>query len=177
MDAVDDEGNVQTYFGVIEEIWELDYVPLKVLLFKCQWVKNTGGGVTTDNFGMTIVDLNKIGYKDEPFVLANDVTQVFYVKDMSSKPPIKKGGDKSIDNEPKRHIVLPGKRKLVGVEDKTDISEDYDQFNDHPPFLVKVDLSILLAQEDALYLRHDHKQGMFVKRKVINIPLDDDDVL
>ena len=25
MDAVDDEGNVQTYFGVIEEIWELNY--------------------------------------------------------------------------------------------------------------------------------------------------------
>ena len=66
---------------------------------------------------MTIVDLNKIGYKDEPFVLANDVTQVFYVKDMSSKPAIiKKGDDKGVvNNEPKRHIVLPGKRKIVGV--------------------------------------------------------------
>src|SRR6185437_1984226 len=28
----------------------------------------------------TIVDFKKIGYKDEPFVLAKDVTQVFYVK-------------------------------------------------------------------------------------------------
>jgi hypothetical protein len=37
-----------------------------------------------DTYGMAIVDLNKIGYKDEPFVLANDVTKVFYVKDMSS---------------------------------------------------------------------------------------------
>jgi hypothetical protein len=36
----------------------------------------------TDKYGMTVVDLNKIGFKDEPFVLANDVTQVFYVKDM-----------------------------------------------------------------------------------------------
>jgi hypothetical protein len=35
---------------------------------------------------MTIVDLKKIGYKDEPFILAKDVTQVFYVKDMSGKP-------------------------------------------------------------------------------------------
>ena len=35
---------------------------------------------------MTIVDFKKIGYKDEPFVLAKDVTQVFYVKDMASKP-------------------------------------------------------------------------------------------
>ena len=38
---------------------------------------------------MTTVDLEELGYRDEPFVLAKDVTQVFYVHDMSSKP--KKG--------------------------------------------------------------------------------------
>ena len=38
---------------------------------------------------MTIVDLNNLWYRDEPFVLAQDVAQVFYIKDMSSKP--KKG--------------------------------------------------------------------------------------
>jgi hypothetical protein len=66
----------------------------------------------TNKYGMTIADLNKIRYKYEPFVLANDVTQVFYVKDMSIIPQIKKVVDKKInDNEPKRHIVLPGKKK------------------------------------------------------------------
>jgi hypothetical protein len=35
---------------------------------------------------MTIVDLTKIGFIDEPFVLAKNVHQVFYVKDMTSKP-------------------------------------------------------------------------------------------
>jgi hypothetical protein len=35
---------------------------------------------------MTTVDLNNLGYKDEPSILANDVAQDFYVKDMSSKP-------------------------------------------------------------------------------------------
>ena len=35
---------------------------------------------------MTIVDLNNLGYRGEPFVLAKDVNQVFYVKDMSTKP-------------------------------------------------------------------------------------------
>ena len=59
---------------------------MKIPLFKCQWVKVTEGGVTVDNeYGMTIVDLSNIGYKDEPFVLAKDVNQVFYVKDMSTK--------------------------------------------------------------------------------------------
>jgi hypothetical protein len=33
-------------------------------------VKLTGGGVTKDQHGMTIVDLNNLGYRDEPFVLA-----------------------------------------------------------------------------------------------------------
>jgi hypothetical protein len=62
---------------------------------------------------------------------------------MSSILQIKKADDKKItDNEPKRHIVLPGKWKIVGVEDKTDISKDYDKFDDIPPFSVNVDPSI-----------------------------------
>ena len=36
-------------------------------------VKLSGGGVTKDEYGMTIVDLNNLGYRDEPFVLAQDV--------------------------------------------------------------------------------------------------------
>ena len=49
-------------------------------------MKVTGGGVTVDHqYGMTSVDLNNLGYRDEPFVLAKDVNQVFYVKDMSTK--------------------------------------------------------------------------------------------
>jgi hypothetical protein len=55
-------------------------------------------GVTKDQYGMPIVDLNNLGYRDEPFVRAQDVAQVFYVKDMSSKP--KKGINKQTD-EPK----------------------------------------------------------------------------
>ena len=90
-------------------------------------------GVTKDQYGMTIVDLNNLGYRDEPFVLAQEVAQVFYVKDMPSKP--KKGVNKQTD-EPKRHIVLSGKRNIVGLEDKTDLSEDYNNFVDIPPFAV-----------------------------------------
>ena len=63
------------------------------------------------------MDLNNLGYIDEPFVPANDVAQVFYVKDMSTKP--RKRKDKEADtsyDEPKRHIVLSGKRDIMGVE-------------------------------------------------------------
>nr|CAH65845.1 OSIGBa0147B06.4 [Oryza sativa] len=80
VDAMGHDGTTGTYYGAIEDIWELDYGPLKVPLFRCQWVRLTGGGVMIDDSGMTMVDLSKVGYSDEPFVLANDVTQVFYVK-------------------------------------------------------------------------------------------------
>ena len=96
---------------------------------------------------------------------------------MWSKP--KKKSDKTPEadktgNEPKRHIVLPGKRKVVGVEDISDNSEDYDQIDDLPPFSVDIDPSILLSKEDTPYLRRDHTQGTFVKKKIINVPVDND---
>ena len=136
-------------------------------LFCCQWEKLSRGVVTKDQFGMTIVDLNNLGYRDEPFVLAQDVAQVFYVKDMSSKP--KKGMNKQTD-EPKQHIVFSGKRNIVGVEDKTNLSEDYNNFVDIPPFAVNADPCILLANENTPYLRRDHNQGIFVKRKSVTVP-------
>ncbi|MFS9531554.1 hypothetical protein Q6247_25620, partial [Klebsiella pneumoniae] len=54
-------------------------------------------------------------------ILANDVHQVFCVKDMSSKHK-KNLEDKEKPWEPKCHIVPPGKRKIMGVENKTDQS-------------------------------------------------------
>ena len=51
-------------------------------------------------------------------------------------------------DEPKRHVVLSGKRNIVGVEDKTGMSEDYDKFHKIPPFAVKIDRSLLLINED-----------------------------
>jgi hypothetical protein len=90
---------------------------------------------------------------------------------MSNKP--KKGINKQTD-EPKRHIVLSGKENTVGVEDKTDLSEHYNKFLEIPPFTVNVDPCILLANKDAPYLRRDHNQGTYMKRKIITVPVDAD---
>ena len=73
-------------------------------------------------------------------------------------------------DEPKRHIVLAGKRKIVGVDDVTD-EEEYTKVEDMTPFTVEVDTSILLAEEEAPYARHDHNKGTIVKRTIVNIPL------
>ena len=46
IDAIGNDGNKDSYFGVIEEIWELEYGPLMILLFRCQWVNQVGDSVT-----------------------------------------------------------------------------------------------------------------------------------
>src|SRR5680860_699078 len=78
-------------YGYIEQIWELDYGPsFKVPLFKCKWFNLTGGVHVDPKYGITTVDLKNLGYDTEPFVLASEVAQVFYVKDMSSRPKKRK---------------------------------------------------------------------------------------
>ena len=62
IDATDSSGQTNSYFGYIEEIWELDYGPLKIPVFRCQWVKLTEKGVDIDEYGMTTVDLKELGY-------------------------------------------------------------------------------------------------------------------
>ena len=66
---------------------------------------------------------------------------MFYVKDMSTKPKRGKTNNDLI-NEPKRHIVLSGKRNIIRIEDKLDISEDYKKDDRIPPFTVSKDPSI-----------------------------------
>ena len=126
----------------------------------------TPGGVTEDpRYGMTTVDLNNLAYADKPFVLGNDVAQVFYVKDMSTKPRKRKDKEENASyDEPKRHIVLSGKRDIVGVEGKTDMSEDYEKFHEIPPFKIKGHPSTLLNDEDYPWLRRN-KQMTQAKKK------------
>ena len=58
----------------------------------------------------------------------------------------------------------------MGVDDVTD-EEEYNKVEDMTPLIVEVDTSILLAEEEALYVRHDHNEGTIVKRTIVNIPL------
>ena len=67
-----------------------------------------------DGYGLTIVDLNNVGYKDDPWVFASQVTQVLYVAD-----PAKKG----------KHVIVSGKQDIIGVDGINDV-EDYYQYNE-----------------------------------------------
>nr|GEW66315.1 putative reverse transcriptase domain-containing protein [Tanacetum cinerariifolium] len=69
------------YYGILQEIWVLDYRFKQILLLKCDWVNHKPGGVKYNpNPGYTLVDLNSLGHRDDPFILASQARQVFYVK-------------------------------------------------------------------------------------------------
>jgi hypothetical protein len=91
---------------------------LQIPIFKCQWVKHPQG-VEIDDYGFTIVDLTNVGHKDEPWVLAITVAQVFYILDPKDE---------------KKYIVVLGKQRVVGVNDVED-KEEYNQCDEVPFFV------------------------------------------
>ena len=73
-----------TYYGVITSIWELDYNYLRVPIFHCKWV-DMNIGTKVDDLGYTLVNLNRLGFLDDPFILAKHVKQVCYIDDPLDK--------------------------------------------------------------------------------------------
>ncbi|KAH0976273.1 hypothetical protein GBA52_025992 [Prunus armeniaca] len=60
------------------EIWDLDYQKFRIPILRCDWIDNTSG-LVVDEFGFSLVDLSKIGHRNDQFVMASQVKQVFYV--------------------------------------------------------------------------------------------------
>ncbi|CAH9085942.1 unnamed protein product [Cuscuta europaea] len=73
-----------SYYGKIEDIWELNYTARSFAIFKCQWV-DIRRGVQCDDTGVTLVDFNRSGHRGDPFIHASQAEQVFYVKDPSNE--------------------------------------------------------------------------------------------
>nr|XP_015616109.1 uncharacterized protein LOC107279330 [Oryza sativa Japonica Group] len=76
VEAIDTSGEKRSYYGTIQEIWELDYgLNIQIPVLHCEWVKDTTG-VSVDDYGLTIVDHSKTGHKDDPWVLAERMAQI-----------------------------------------------------------------------------------------------------
>jgi hypothetical protein len=106
--------------------------------------------VNIDNYGITLVDLKILGHKDDPWVLANRVAQVFYV----------------LDPETEKHIVVSGKQKIIGVDNVEDNDEDVNQFEEMPLFTNPMNIKRIEKDFDKnllLYMRKCGKEkfGLF----------------
>ncbi|XP_020082200.1 uncharacterized protein LOC109705831 isoform X1 [Ananas comosus] len=76
------------YYGVLTEIIELQYLGgRRVVLFRCNWwdVYNKEKGVKIDEYGHISVNCQRLLKTNEPFVLANQASQVFYASDNVNK--------------------------------------------------------------------------------------------
>ncbi|XP_024178346.1 uncharacterized protein LOC112184315 [Rosa chinensis] len=69
-----------TFYGVVKDIWELDYHSFRVPVFYYDWV-DIDKSIKIDDLGYTLVNLNKLGHFNDPFVLGTDVKQVCYIDD------------------------------------------------------------------------------------------------
>lgn len=65
------------FYGVIDEIWVIDYRLLKVRMLKCDC--QNSGSVKKGEHGFVLVDLNWLRYKSDLSILASQAKQVFCV--------------------------------------------------------------------------------------------------
>ncbi|KAH0650674.1 hypothetical protein KY285_030764 [Solanum tuberosum] len=76
------------YYGVLTDVIELQFVmDRRVVLFRCNWfdVFDEIKGVKKDKYDFVSVNLAILLKTNEPFVLANQASQVFYGNDNSNK--------------------------------------------------------------------------------------------
>ncbi|RVW28473.1 hypothetical protein CK203_110977 [Vitis vinifera] len=126
------------FYGIVREIWDLDYNMFNICVFKCDWV-DSKNGVKVDELGFTLVDLSKIGHKSDPFILATQAQQVFYVEDqvdprwsiVLSRPKMElfdiEGDGNIADNDMEHHPFVNGMPNIKSFDEV----EDYDEILQH----------------------------------------------
>jgi hypothetical protein len=82
-------------------------------------------------------------------MLAKHVAQVFDVLDTTNK---------------RLKVVIPGKRQIVGVENDVD-EEEFDQFDEIPPFITSMIKLRIPSINEAPYLRNDHHEKVKNSKK------------
>ncbi|KAH9793854.1 subtilisin-like protease SBT5.3 [Citrus sinensis] len=101
------------FYEVANEIWQLDYLGVKNVLFKCDWVDDRG--VNADELGFTVVNLDRIGYKYDCFILASHVK---FVGDMAEKEELIY--DLDLERRPRRNLTKKKDLKR-GASDQTEV--------------------------------------------------------
>uniref|UniRef100_A0A803MY05 DUF4216 domain-containing protein n=1 Tax=Chenopodium quinoa TaxID=63459 RepID=A0A803MY05_CHEQI len=72
------------YYGIIEQIIEMQYNDLIIPIFGCKWVNNNTV-VEYEDIGFTLVNFDKLGHEEDPYILVSQAKQVFYMTDPANK--------------------------------------------------------------------------------------------
>nr|XP_016512656.1 PREDICTED: uncharacterized protein LOC107829705 [Nicotiana tabacum] len=74
------------YYEKIREILEIQYMGNSVILFKCDWFevppqgRSQSRGYESDEYGFICVDVTRIHYTNDPYILGSQDKSVYYVK-------------------------------------------------------------------------------------------------
>nr|CAD1843907.1 unnamed protein product [Ananas comosus var. bracteatus] len=122
------ETEKQDYYGVLTEVIELQYVGgHRVVLFRCNWydVYDREKGIKTDEYGIVSVNRQRLLKTNEPFVLANQASQVFYATDN-----INKGWHVVQKTQPRDLYEMPLQMDAAfeDVQDGIDAYQEYESF-------------------------------------------------
>ncbi|CAN6687318.1 unnamed protein product [Malus baccata var. baccata] len=77
-----------SWYGVLKDVVELRYTEgNRVVLFNCEWydIVRKGTGYKIDRYGIISINTTRKLNTKEPFVLANQATQAFYVREIKNK--------------------------------------------------------------------------------------------
>lgn len=129
------------YYGVVQEIWVVDYSSFEIPLFGCKWVDNNTG-VREDDLGFTLVNFEKIGSTDDPFILGTQAKQVFYVTD-----PVDK----------KWSVVLSVRGRRTPNNNDEEVT-----FEGLDPRISEFDDEDNISSTSSLYTRDDHEEGVWI---------------
>ncbi|KAL3834609.1 hypothetical protein ACJIZ3_009345 [Penstemon smallii] len=118
------KGKTIKFYGVLEDVIELSYVDnFRCVLFSCKWFDLQRHKPVKIDDDFTSINVSKLWYTSDPYVLANQVTQVFYVSDT------KLGGDwKVVQISQHRHLFDPSLFK-PNVRKELDMNDAYQQEN------------------------------------------------
>jgi hypothetical protein len=99
--------------------------------------------MNVDNYRLTLVDLKNLCHKDNSWVLADRVAQVFYV----------------LDPETEKHIVVSKKQKIIRVDNVEDNDENVNQFKEIPLFTNPMNIKHIEKDFDKNLLLYMRKGG------------------
>ncbi|KAM2684022.1 hypothetical protein EV1_045569 [Malus domestica] len=133
-----------------------------VMLFKCEWVNSESPrGMKTDQYGFTMVNFNQLGFKEDPFILASQALQAFYVEDTIEKD---------------WHVVVRTQpRDLFDVLEDSDAIDDYAIPNLDDRILDNENFHTRVGVEETPFLELLALPTEFVNHANVDDELTDDD--
>ncbi|XP_068319542.1 uncharacterized protein [Pyrus communis] len=133
-----------------------------VMLFKCEWVNSESPrGMKTDQYGFTMVNFNQLGFKEDPFILASQALQAFYVEDTIEKD---------------WHVVVRTQpRDLFDVLEDSDTIDDYAMPNFDDRILDNENFHSRVGVEETPFLESLALPTGFVNHANTDDELTDDD--